>query len=167
MTELWMTKCCALIEVKNLSDSKTSEEAFLSIYDQLATKGAQKVYEVPEMVDSTTGAITPAYMKKGKDSVGFSRPFIMFTSFVGDDAHKVAGHPNQQRLTNYGEEFTKFILENDLGTVTETEPGQNFTGNFVKVYIWKPDYARVKQVYKDILEQEKQEGLAILAQEVR
>lgn len=150
MTEIWTTKCCAVLEVKNLSDSASPFEAFMKI---MGTMWAT-ISDRPE--GSPAGSrVRTVYQPLREDGVYRActqilyglRPFLLFTGTV-NEAHKVSGHPNQKIATDYGEMFRDFIKKHDLGTVTETEPQKNFTGNMVKVYIWAVDEKKALKLYE-------------------
>lgn len=136
-TELWITQCCAVLEIKNISDSPTSEEAFKAVYQHLVDTGAKSYLKKHD------GTIV-VYEREVK----FERPFILFTGTVGPDASRLFGHPEQKRFSNYSEDFRDFIQKYGMGPVIETAPGKNFTENLVKVYVWQPDYEKVKLVYE-------------------
>ena len=143
-TEVFVTNCCAVIEVKNLSDSPDSKSAFNSICKGMY-EGAAKFEKI---------GVPPSYgypvyrLYNGSTWGDMIRPFLIFTGTVGPESRKVVGHPNQQRLYNYAEDFMAFIRENNLGDVSQSEAGVNFTRNLVKVYVWRPDWPEVYKLWE-------------------
>ena len=73
---------------------------------------------------------------------GAPAAFYIFTGVVGYTKSK--GKPR------YGPEFANFISEHKLGTVTEAPARVNRTNHpthLVKVWVWSPNYRKLKAWY--------------------
>jgi len=75
------------------------------------------------------------------------KPFVLFTSVV----RRVAGdHVDTygKRHDDYGLAMADYLEQNDLGTVVRTlEPRPNYTGNPIKIWIWTPNYVKMRELY--------------------
>ena len=76
------------------------------------------------------------------------KPFILFSATTRPltrhrDLYKAA-HENP----GYGKDLKKYIEDNGLGLVTESEERQNGTGNWLKIYLWHIDWNALAEFMK-------------------
>lgn len=124
MIELHDTKCCAVGEINNLSHSLGPLGALVDLQESLR-KG---------------------YVHYFKGKTNHLKPFIVFTGVV---TRVIPDHASR-RLDNYGQAFADYLVSNGLGTVTQTPPQLNWTGNDVVVWVWCPDYDRLFEFYEGL-----------------
>lgn len=118
--------CCGLREISNLQGSKDDREAMISILSGYADRRY--------------------YRRVGSGGLGFGlmeKPPKRLGQLIFTQADKAG----QQARTGYGKSFAKFIRENDLGVVTESEaraPNQNYPrGHFITTFVWTPNCANL------------------------
>lgn len=75
---------------------------------------------------------------------GFARkpPIVYYISVEGKVVNLGHASPN----TGYGKELADYIVANGLGTITETPPVRNWTGNTIKMWFWHPDYDALRKL---------------------
>lgn len=129
-TKLFGTCCCGVGELNNISHSRNPAEILLRVSRDLRD-GFQDPKE-------------PVFQ-------AHPRPFIMFTGVVGPVNN--LSHARTSRHDDYGQTFANYIQAKGLGEITVTEPGQNWTGNYLKVWLWRVDYNKLIP-YLDQLEEE-------------
>lgn len=118
------TQCCALGEIKNLSDSLTPHDQLKAYMDYLKTM-------------SPARRVIP-------NSACHMKPFILFTG-VTKMNNVVCGHP--KKSNDYGADFAAYLTANNLGKVTATSERKNFTSNMVRCWIWEPDYEALEKFW--------------------
>lgn len=67
-----------------------------------------------------------------------------FYSFQDNTFRRASGH--------YGDELRDYIIDNDLGTVIETEPFKNPNSeSILKAYVWTLNYDTMRDWYRDFI----------------
>lgn len=159
MTELWLTNCCAVMEVKNLSDCYDAQHAFRYIMGTIrSSMGGRDRYirgqyiRIPPPYGPRLNTIgrVPNGTSAASETTAGGRPFIMFTETVDNTRTYGILHPHQKMVANYGKALKEFIECHELGPVVESDKGRNFTGNYVKVYVWQPDYDKAEPLFKQM-----------------
>jgi hypothetical protein len=69
------------------------------------------------------------------------KPFAFFTGVI--KRHGV------QVPYNYGQALADFIQKHNLGTITVSPEGVNWTGNTLKIWIWNIDYDAWERYHKE------------------
>ena len=109
------TRCCAMLELSNISALSTSKAVI-----EAAAKGVNEI------------GISPG---------GSERPFIIFTGVVGMRHKKWDTSYHADRDDDYGEDLANYIRANGLGEIYDQIPEKrNYSGNMVKVWMWCPNY---------------------------
>lgn len=97
-------------------------------------------------IDNLSHAKTPEAALAGiRHDLHWDRPaFVIFTGVV---KRRVADHASG-RKDNYGKAFADYLTKNKFGTVYRgVRPVRNHhTDNHVKVWIWVPNYSKLKKV---------------------
>jgi hypothetical protein len=114
MIDLFVTKCCGMLEINDLSTAKDPAAA-LQIIGPMLINGNRSVY-------------------------GKKVPFVTFTGVI----RRVTPDHASCRDDDYGQAFMDYITGNNLGVVTQSPEGRNWTGNRLRVWIWQPDYDRLQ-----------------------
>lgn len=109
------TKCCAILEISNLS-------RFVDYFPRQV--GGQPVCYPAEVISSIKDQMLDARHHQWKKR----QPFIMFTQAT--DRH----------ISAYGDVFAEYIKTKGLGNVTATPPALNWTNKFVTVFLWEVSY---------------------------
>lgn len=117
-TTLNKMMCCGILEVDNLSLSKTPEEAMRLIY---AGANARLPFRSPFLIFS------------GIVKMEETRERIQWTT---------TQHPGF-RLDDYAKAFADFITKNELGPIVVSGERRNSTGNTLQVYIWEPKWEAI------------------------
>jgi len=126
-------QCCGGVEIKNLSDSLNSEEAFKQFMEMMTGEGP---------IDRVRNPISIKI-----------RSFVVFTGVVSKSGLGVMnfGHPHMLRKgTDYGIDFKSFIEQHELGPVVESVPGMNWTGNEIVAYVWVPNWKKAVALFETL-----------------
>lgn len=119
-TKLYVTHCCAVGEIDDLSKSDTPEAALKTLYPTLL-KG------LPPL---------------DREYFGPHRlPIIIFT---GVTTRVLADHASGRR-DDYGQAFSDYLRDNGLGKVVRTDEVQNWTDNKVRLWAWTVDYEALEK----------------------
>lgn len=122
MINMFATRCCGLFELEGISTVPTPESAFIEAMGQIRRLSAH---------------IIP--------------PFIMFSGVTRlTDDPESAKHARQDRHDNYGENLAFYLMLHGLGTVTSTEERQNWSTNYIKVWIWHIDHTKANKYYETL-----------------
>lgn len=128
-----LSGCCCINEIFGLQYHKNDAKAAMLEFCQ--AKDQKKVYGYGE-----DGAIMSLY------------GHYIFSAVVKDDHNDGKGDNNTAPYGfTYGDTFAKFIRDEGLGTVAESEPARNrvnHPNHHVKVYVWQPDLEGLQKWYK-------------------
>jgi len=120
MFQLRTTGCCGVLEMEDISTQAGPKEVLDGLAGQLRANCSDWERE---------------------------KPFVLFTSVV----QRVTGdHVDTfgNRHDDYGLALADYLEQNDLGTVNRTiEPKPNYTRNPIKIWIWTPNYEKMKELY--------------------
>lgn len=117
-------ECCGVRELHNISHSKSPADTIQLLQPYFETVDGNEVG------------------KAGNARTGYQKPFLIFTQA----SH---AYPTPK---NYGNQLRDFIIQHDLGTVTVTEsPLANWTGNYIKVFVWAINPDGIKAYYKSLV----------------
>lgn len=109
------TGCCGVLELVDISRAQTAEDVIRAC--------------LPEIMRLTCEGV-----KK--------KPFIYYTGVVD---RVIADHASV-RVDNYGQALTDYIREHKLGEVIDNiPPDRNYSGNTIKIWIWRPDYQALQK----------------------
>ena len=117
--QLVRTKNCGIGEINWLSSAKSPLEALQTLHSVLYR-----------------GITWPPLPDHSGSRTGVRFPFLIFTGVVPLEA--------QRERKNYGQNFADYITENNLGgVVTVPAARKNWTGNFIQIWVWEPDYDKL------------------------
>lgn len=79
--------------------------------------------------------------------------FLLFSGVVKDRAYVYPAHYHPDRSDNYAKDLSDYIVANKLGSVSVSQEGINHSRNVLQVFIWAPDWDKMKAVCNDYLAQ--------------
>ena len=101
-------------------------------------------------------------------TINSRKPFILFSATTRPLTRHIGIYKAAHENPSYGKDLKKYIEDNGLGLVTESEERQNATSNWLKLFIWHIDWDKLqtmmkpldaeeyKQVQAELLEKAKQ-----------
>ena len=76
------------------------------------------------------------------------KPFILFSATTRPLTRHVEIYRVAHENPGYGKDLKKYIEDNNLGLVTESEERQNGTGNWLKIYLWHVEWSALQAMMK-------------------
>ena len=129
MANVALTSCCGLMELVAISGEDSPRDVLRKVG--------------PSML--SYGEIVNGYPSIKRFVFARLRPFALFTGVTHSDGYPLA-------TNQYGDNLATFIRDNSLGELIVTSEGMNWTKNWLKVWVWKPDYPNLMQwlVYEKV-----------------
>lgn len=78
------------------------------------------------------------------------KPFILFSATTRPLTRHIEIYKAAHENPGYGKDLKKYIEDNNLGLVTESEERQNGTGNWLKIYLWHIDWDKLASMMKPL-----------------
>ena len=118
-------KCCGVWEIEYLSMMKSPEEALRSFWEM-------------------TTVMVPIFNRAPL----LKKAFVIFTATTRPLNRHVSLYNEANNDPTYGPKFKKYLEDNNLGLVMESEERINVTSNHLKIYIWHIDWDRMAEFMK-------------------
>lgn len=123
------TQCCGIFELADISKLQTPEEM---------------VRETARLMAVHTGQLW------GTGEFSKCPSFLMFSGVVAPRKKIYEEHYHADRSDNYGQALADYITANGLGTVSASQPAKNHSGNMLQVWLWAPNWTKMKVIYKSL-----------------
>ena len=120
---------CAVYELELISEMASPADTIRSFWEN------------PEV---TVGPYPPPDGRK----VLSRKPFILFSATTRPLTRHLHIYKAAHENPSYGKDLKKYIEDNNLGLVTESEERQNGTGNWLKIYLWHVEWDQLANFMK-------------------
>ena len=87
------------------------------------------------------------YPDRGRQVLS-KKAFILFSATTRPLTRHIDTYKAAHANPLYGKDLKKYIEDNNLGLVTESEERQNWTGNWLKIYLWHVEWLKLAEFMK-------------------